>query len=205
MIRSSSSGVFGGVFVGALLSASLVSASAFADDTIKSPGDHPDYHFEIEPHGLLGLGFRYGGVGVGVGARFSIPIVKNGFIPTINNSVAISFGADFLHYGGCFNGFNGFDGYSCSANYLFFPVVMQWNFFVAERWSVFGEPGIVPFYGIYDDVCGNGKNQVKGCDNPSHFSVTPALYVGGRYHFNEHTALTMRIGYPDVSIGVSFM
>ena len=185
------------------VAAVLVSSSARADDTIKTPGDHPDYAVEIEPHGLIGLGFRYGGVGIGLGARFSIPLVKNGFVPTINNSVALTFGADFMHYGDCFD--NAFVNVDCSANYLFFPVALQWNFFVASKWSVFGEPGIVPFYGFYDDLCGNGVNQVKGCNDPSHFSVAPALYVGGRYHFNEHTALTMRLGYPDFSIGVSFM
>lgn len=194
------------LFSAVLAAAGAVSTSALADDTIKSPGDHPDYTLEIEPHGLVGFGFRYGGVGLGVGARFSINIVKNGFIPSINNSVAVTFGGDFMHYGGCYNGFNdNINGFSCSANYLLFPVALQWNFYVASHWSVFGEPGIVPFYGFYDDFCGDGPNQIKGCDNPSHFSVAPALYVGGRYHFNEHTALTMRIGYPDFSIGVSFL
>ncbi|MGH7282531.1 MAG: hypothetical protein ACRELY_13475 [Polyangiaceae bacterium] len=191
------------VFLAVLAAAAACSGSALADDTIKSPGDHPDYTVEIEPHGLVGFGFRYGGAGLGVGARFSINIVKNGFIPSINNSVAVSFGADFMHYGGCYSGFN--DGIGCNANFLFFPVALQWNFYVASHWSVFGEPGIVPFYGFYDDFCGNGVNQVKGCDNPSHFSVAPALYLGGRYYFNEHTALTMRIGYPNFSIGVSFL
>jgi hypothetical protein len=188
---------------GAVLT-SFISSSAHADDTIKTPGDHPDYTVEIEPHGLIGLGFRYGGVGIGLGARFSIPIVKNGFVPSINNSIAVTFGADFMHYGGCFGSFNNVD-IDCSANYLFFPVALQWNFYVASKWSVFGEPGIVPFYGFYDNLCGNGAGQIPGCNDPSHFSVAPALYVGGRYHFNEHTALTMRIGYPDFSIGVSFM
>jgi hypothetical protein len=192
------------IVVAVVVLAGLSSREARADDTIKTPGDHPDYSVEIEPHGLVGFGFRYGGVGIGAGARFSIPIVKNGFIPTINNSVAVSFGADFMHYGDCFD--NTLDaGFNCSSNYLFFPVALQWNFFVASKWSVFGEPGIVPFYGFYDDVCGSGKNQIQGCSDPSHFSVAPAFYVGGRYHFNEHMALTMRIGYPDFSVGVSFM
>ena len=77
------------------------------------------------------------------------------------------------------------------------------EFFRRETLELFGEPGIVPFYGFYDEVCNNGK--FKGCSDPSHFSVTPALYVGGRCHFSEHAALTMRIGYPDFSVGVSFM
>ncbi len=190
-----------GLAIAAGCLALAIAPPARGDDTIKRPGDHPQYVVELEPHGDLGLGFRYGGAGIGVGFRASIVIVKNGFIPKLNNSVAVSFGGDFLHYGGCY-----FSNVDCNANYLFFPVALQWNFFVAQHWSVFGEPGIVPFYGFYDDYCNvtfNGKNRV--CSDPSHFSVTPGFYVGGRYHFNENVALTMRIGYPTFSVGVSFM
>lgn len=173
--------------------------SAYGDDTIKRPGDHPQYVVELEPHGDFGFGFRYDGVGLGLGFRASIVVVKNGFIPKLNNSVAVTFGGDFIHYGGCY-----FSNIDCNANYLFFPAGLQWNFFVAEHWSVFGEPAIVPFYGFYDDYCAvNGK--VRFCSDPAHFSVTPGFYVGGRYHFNEHIALTMRIGYPTFSVGASFM
>lgn len=31
------------------------------------------------------------------------------------------------------------------------------------------------------------------------------LYAGGRYHFTDDIALTMRIGYPTFSLGVSFL
>ena len=187
----------GAIAVGCL--ALAFAPSARADDTIKRPGDHPDYVVELEPHGDLGFGFRYDGVGVGVGFRASIVVVKNGFIPKLNNSVAVTFGGDFIHYGGCY-----FSNIDCNANYLFFPAGLQWNFFVAEHWSVFGEPAIVPFYGFYDDYCAvNGK--FRYCSDPAHFSVTPGFYVGGRYHFNEHIALTMRIGYPTFSVGASFM
>src|ERR1700692_4192726 len=76
--------------------------SARADDTIKRPGDHPNYSVEIEPHGLWGWHHYYyaPGDGLGLGVRFSIPIVENGFVPSINNSVAIGFGVDWLHYSG---------------------------------------------------------------------------------------------------------
>ncbi len=173
--------------------------AARADDTIKHPGDHPHYAVEIEPHLLLGLDNIYASSGFGAGARFSIPIVENGFVRTINNSVAITFGADLLHYGTSCGRGNAFD---CSANYLFFPVAMQWNFYVARKWSVFGEPGLFIYHGFYDS-CAN----VNGpCFSPgSATGVRPALYLGGRYHFTEHIALTMRIGYPTFSVGVSFM
>jgi hypothetical protein len=170
-------------------------ATARADDTIKHPGDHPQYIFEAEPHLLLGWGGPIANGGYGVGVRFSIPIVDNGFISSINNSVAIGFGADLVHYDWCWYGNNG-----CSANYLDFPVVMQWNFFVAQRWSVFGEPGLFIFDGFFND-CPNG-NSCPG--RPWGFGVEPALFLGGRYHLSSSTALTMRIGFPSFSFGFSF-
>jgi len=184
----------------AVVAATLCTESgARADDTIKRPGDHPDYSVEIEPHGVFGWSDFYGGNGFGVGGRFSIPVVQNGFVPKLNNSVAVSFGLDFLHYSGCAYNVNNI---GCGANYLFFPVALQWNFFVAQQWSVFGEPGLFIYHGFYDtDVC----NGIRFCNTPTATGVNPAFYAGGRYHFNEHVALTMRIGYPTISIGVSFM
>jgi hypothetical protein len=175
---------------------------ARADDTIKHPGDHPKYSVEVEPHLLFGWdnGF-YGSNGFGAGARVSIPIVENGFVPTINNSVAISFGGDLVHYSARCGVGNKFDGYDCSANYLVLPVALQWNFFVAQKWSVFGEPGLYIYHGFFD-ACDVGG---VACYSPTATGIRPAFYAGGRYHFNEHIALTMRIGYPTFSVGVSFM
>lgn len=182
--------------------------SARADDTIKHPGDHPNYSVEVEPHVLLGWAhYNYAPTdGYGLGARFSIPVVDNGFVSTINNNVAISFGLDWLHYsyGGCYF-YNGFRPGNCyyvsDANYLIFPIAMQWNFFVARHWSVFGEPGLVIYHGFFD-YCANVP---APCGNPSTTGVDFAFYAGGRYHINEHVALVMRIGYPTFSFGVSFM
>jgi hypothetical protein len=194
------------------LSASLAHPRpATADDTIKRPGDHPHYPVEIELHGLWGwTHYNYAPVdGFGLGARFSIPIVDDGFIKTINNSVAISFGVDWLHYSGtdCYYYFDPHNRGPCydvgDANYLFFPVVMQWNFFVASKWSVFGEPGLVIYHGFFDYCAGSPAGYP--CQNPSTTGVDFAIYVGGRYHFNEHVALVMRVGYPTFSFGVSFM
>src|SRR6185312_357116 len=116
---------------GALLASLTVASAAQADDTIKHPGDHPAYNFEVEPHLLFGWDNVYANDGWGPGVRFSIPIVDNGFVSSINNSVAISFGLDLLHYDHCW--YNG----GCSGNYIHIPVVMQWNFYVAQRFSVF--------------------------------------------------------------------
>jgi hypothetical protein len=183
------------VTLGALV---LGAGAARADETIKTPGDHPSYGVEIEPHLLFGWDNIYVSNGYGVGARFAIPIVENGFVPSINNSVAIGFGADLIHYDGCF-----FRGIGCSANSLLFPVVMQWNFYVAQKWSVFGEPGLYFYKFFFDSSICDG---IRGCVEPSNtFGLRPALYLGGRYYFSEHVTLTMRVGYPTFSVGVSFM
>jgi hypothetical protein len=180
------------------LAASVTTAArtARADDTIKTPGDHPHYAFEVEPHLVLGWGGVYGNEGYGVGVRISIPVVDNGFVPSINNSVAVSFGADLVHYDWCW-----YDNHAnCSANYLDFPVAMQWNFFVAQRWSVFGDPGLIVYNGFVSD-CPNGNN----CPGrPGGLGIEPALYLGGRYHLSPGTALTLRIGFPAFSFGFSF-
>jgi hypothetical protein len=145
--------------------------AADAQSIIKRPGDHPHYAFEAEPHLLLGFAGPFDDRGkghLGVGFRGTIVIVQNGFVKTINNSVGISFGADMF----------------VGEQTLFLPVAMQWNFWLAPQWSVFGEPGI-------------GFAMRKSV-------VHPILMAGGRYHFNDKVALTMRIGYPAISIGVSF-
>ncbi len=167
-------------------------SEASADDTIKHPGDHPHYSVEVEPHLLLGWGGGWGG-GVGLGGRFTIPVVDNGFVSTINNSVGVGFGLDVLWYNGCY-----YAGGGCTATGFDFPVVMQWNFFVAQRWSVFGEPGLVIYH--------NNWSCPGGCYNYGNAEtfVEPALFVGGRYHVSDSVALTMRIGFPSFSFGGSF-
>ena len=193
--------------LGALAVTTVAARPAAADDTIKHPGDHPQYAVEIEPHGVFGwTHYAYApGAGLGLGARFSIPIV-DGFVPSINDTVAISFGIDWLHYSGtgCYYYFGPHGPNGCYAvgdgNFLYFPVAMQWNFYVAKRWSVFGEPGLVIWHGWFD-YCNGAAN----CANPNATGIDWAFYIGGRFHFNEHVALTMRIGYPTISVGVSFM
>jgi hypothetical protein len=81
----------------------------------------------------------------------------------------------------------GFDFAPGNDSRVFVPIVLQWNFWLSTHWSVFGEPGIA-----------------FGSGGPNN-GVFPALFVGGRFHFTERIALTIRLGYPDVSLGVSFL
>jgi len=185
--------------VASLAFVSFGATSAHADDTIRQPGEHFPYFIEMEPHVAVAWGNWTGGLGgeagYGVGGRFSIPLVKNGFIPNINNSVAIGFGLDFLHFG-C-----GIEGVACTFNSLSFPVVLQWNFYVSHDWSVFGEPGLFLYHQF---VSSDGSCPGPACVTVRETSVLPALYVGARYRLNDRMAVTVRLGYPTIDVGMSF-
>lgn len=162
----------------ALAATFSVTSQALAVNTIKQPGLHPNYVFEAEPHLVVGFdvpgpkgqgGFNSG---FGPGFRGTVEIVDNGFVKTINNTVGIGFGVDWLSPG--------------KNNVFWVPVVMQWNFWLSDDWSVFGEPGAGLYFG-----------KASG--------ARPAFYAGGRYHFSDSVALTLRAGYPNVAVGVSFL
>jgi hypothetical protein len=190
----------------ALIAGILLATPAAAQSTIKRPGQHPDYVFEAEPHLALGLvdppGFG-AGTGWGLGFRGTVELLDNGFIPKLNNTVGIGFGLDYLRYDGwqgprgqCQRFVPGPAGVPICVevsgrnhvNYFFVPVVMQWNFWLHRKWSVFAEPGLALYF---DD---------------GRLDFTPfVLYAGGRFHFTDRITLTMRVGYPSFSLGVSFL
>jgi hypothetical protein len=190
-----------------VLSCSAISVGACgharAQSSIRVPGQRPAYSFELEPH-LLFTPFESpddpSGEGYGLGVRGTIEVAPEGFIPKLNDSVGVGFGLDWIHY-------DGLSGRaSCrrfeytaqgvpvcvetsahSSNYLFIPVVMQWNFWLHRQWSVFGEPGLALSH------------------RPGDFGVIPVFNAGGRFHFNDRMALTARLGYPSFSLGFSFL
>lgn len=179
---------------------SLLPRTAQAQSIIKQPGNHPTYSFEAEPHLAIMDHWGHGGDGVGPGFRGTITVVDNGFVSKINNSVGIGFGLDALIFNNddhCHGGGN--DRYCHGDNtQLFLPIVMQWNFWLHRKWSVFGEPGLAI---TLRDEDHNRDNDDTDLD------IDPlVLFAGGRFHFNDTAALTLRLGFPtSVSFGVSFL
>jgi hypothetical protein len=199
--------VLAGVALGLLLAAATAQAGEVS--VIYNARTPIGYAAEIEPHLVFGSGPPGRGVGSGggIGLRASIVLAPDGFIRGINDSVAIGFGLDY----GRFAARYAFDGYrdQClhfepgpagtavctdvtsnggSYTYVFVPVVMQWNFWLTERFSAFGEPGVSLYH----------------LDNYG-FALSPALYLGGRLRLADRITLTARLGYPTLAIGVSFM
>lgn len=175
------------VSAAALLVSSV--AAAREESIINQPDQHPDYLAELEVHGLIAYSagpFALGRddvFGFGPGFRANIRILKNGFIPKLNNNIAIGIGAELV--------FSAIGTMGTEVR-LVTPVVLQWNFWVTTHWSVFGEPGFAIEFPMSTPA---GAEPIY---------VTPTLAVGARYNFNDKVALVMRLGYPITSIGVSF-
>ncbi|MGD0525315.1 MAG: hypothetical protein ABSE49_09240 [Polyangiaceae bacterium] len=190
--RSIRRGLFGALSLAALFAA----VPAMADGEAPTRRDElPLYPIEIEPHVAFGAGDVYGATGLGAGLRLSIPVIS-GHLGQVPDNLAIGFGADFLHYDNCYY------GNDCGANYLMLPAVAQWNIFVARRVSVFGEGGIFVYKGFFNG-CGPGDG--PGCSPPSDFGVLPTVAIGARIHVGDNVSFVARLGYPTITLGVSFL
>jgi hypothetical protein len=178
---------------GSLALVALALPAGADTSTIKRPGAHPNYFFEAEPHLAIGSfspPSSHGNQGFGPGFRGTIELVDNGFVSSINNTVGVGFGVDWLFYGDHCKG--RFEDDCDGADAMLLPVVMQWNFWLSRDWSVFGEPG---FLFVFEKDNGDGRE----------FHVNPfVFYAGGRYHFSDAISLTLRAGWPTFSVGASF-
>ena len=181
-------------------------ADAREDALVPSAPSAPiPYHLELEPHFVLGTAPPGAGRGSGLGGgvRASVVILRgNG-----KHSLAIGVGLDYGRYYGKW----ALSGYQdrclhytvgpgdlpvCTDvtvnggqdTYVYIPIVVQWNFQLTRRFSLFGEPGLNIYYLADDGV-----------------SAVPALYVGGRIRLSDRIALTLRIGYPMFGIGLSIL
>lgn len=182
----------------------VAARAAHADELrINKPGEHPTYNVELEPHALLGFIDAPGpadGPGFGAGFRGTVKLVDNGFVPSINNSIGVGIGFDWMHFQNTMVCQSGAVGATClkneaDINVFFIPLVMQWNFWLSRNWSVFGEIG--PSLRIQD---------VSHLPDESRVAFDPLSgAVGGRWHFSEFASLTLRAGYPSFSVGVSFL
>lgn len=176
----------------ALLPTALL-ATAQADHDIDTPftGTRP---LQLDVH----AGFTWYGLGFAGGARFGIPILHNGFIPSLDNAVYLNFGVDAYAIG-----WSGCRGRGCTTfanEYGFalgFPITLHWEFYFNDSWSAFAELGFqifLPpslFYGDY-------------WDPGDHIGMWVIAAAGGSYHFNEAVAITLRLGNPYFAFGVTF-
>lgn len=187
---------------------------ARAQSIIKQPGNHPNYSVEIEPHLALQWADRYGDDdGLGPGARFNIPFTRNGPIPTINNTMGISFGLDITFGDGgpgwCYARYDRnswLRGEDCDVTEFWLPVAMQWNFFLTKVISVFGEPGlsIVHRRWDYQFYCNGAAGGLCDYDYDD-TDVEFVFWAGGRFMFSDNVGVTVRLGFPMITAGVNIL
>ncbi|MFO0599640.1 MAG: hypothetical protein U0228_30315 [Myxococcaceae bacterium] len=133
----------------------------------------------LSVHGLLPYGhFGIGYFPIGVGASFYIPIVKNGFIPKLNDEFGIDFGADFVFYLGSAYPFS-----------LYLPVGVQWKFHILEKLEAYAKIGFLAQIWF-------------GYTTP--FLPWPYGMVGIHYWFSKNFGLKAEVGYPGIRAGVVF-
>jgi len=161
----------------ALLAGAVLASSSPAaaeEVVIDKPNDHPSYRLELEPHALLWFGRIDRENSAHIGAGLRANFV-------LADPLIKSFNNNLaVGTGVDFFGWHG--GLSA-----FVPVVLQWNFFLLEHLSLFPEIGLGLGVGSYHDVY-----------------LAPLLALGGRIHIVERVALTLRVGYPGLGIGLSF-
>lgn len=188
------------LIVSAAAAGLTVSTIASADEYARGgpqPGreGNAQYSLEVEPHFSFGAENVYGASGFGGGLRLGIPLIA-GWLGSVPDNLALSFGADILHYDNCYY------TNDCGANYLMVPVALQWNVFVARPVSLFLEGGAFLYKGWYDG-CGPGDG--PGCSPPSNFGILPTVALGGRIHIGRNVAIALRFGYPTSTLGLSFL
>jgi hypothetical protein len=165
---------------------------------VESPRDpRVAYPVELEPHVSFGASDFHHSVGFGAGLRLGVPIAR-GYLGRAPQNIALGVGGDFLHFDNCYYGANCDNAYV--ANYIFVPATVQWNVAVARPLTLFLEGGAF-FYKGWVDHCAPNTAE---CNTPDP-GVLPTVAVGGRVHVTDDIALTLRLGYPTSTIGVSFM
>lgn len=130
----------------------------------------------------------YYGLGIGVNVRYEIPIVQNGFVPTINNSFSIepSIGLDYRSWGVLGSSYGVFD---------VTPAVYGiWNFYFNDKFSAYGGLGLGFDIGIYTGT--------HYSDAASFFYWDPV--VGLHYKFSPNMAFRAEAGAQALKGGLSF-
>jgi hypothetical protein len=172
------------------LSAVLSAGVAQADEggnAFRAPGhllDASDQQRAQELSFFIGVPYGYFGYGFAttVGARYYIPILKNGFIPALNDEFGIEFGADFgAHFWSYF--YPSFD----------IPVEVLWRFHFTERFDAYAKVGV-----------GLGFNISYPGTGGLYFYPYLVSAVGLFFKLNEAISLRAEVGYPGIKVGIAF-
>ncbi len=165
---------------------STMSTMAFADegDNAHRPGFLLDSSPQSRPmllsvHGVLPYSrFGAGGFPLGAGVSFYIPIVRDGFIPPVNDEFGIDFGADAFFFAGYRNFFG-----------LWIPVSVLWTFHFTDTFAAYVKAGVALRFWPGE---------------PAPFYPDFVGAVGLNWMFARSVGLRVELGYPGLKVGLLF-
>jgi len=168
------------------VSAVLVSAVAQAKG---EPNSITDTSAKTRAQNLSVMAFLpyYYGFGIGANVRYEIPIVQNGFVPTINNSFSIepSLGLDYRTW-------------NVGAHYGVLDITPAvygiWNFYFNDKFSAYGGLGLGFDIGVFTGT--------SYANSASFFYWDPV--VGLHYKFSPAMAFRAEAGAQAIKAGLSF-
>ena len=139
---------------------------------------------------FLGLpyGYFYYGFPFGLGGRYLIPILHDGFIPALNDEFSIEFGADL----------SGAVGNRVFYPTLGIPVEVMWNFHFTQKFAAYVKAGVVLEINFVSYVCTVGT-LCRGV-----VSASPIGNIGLMYKFSDKISFRAEAGYPWIKVGLGF-
>lgn len=157
--------------------------------------DSSDHGFHLDLH----AGFSPWGRGFAGGVRFNIPLVKKGFLSGHNDAFYLSVGVDTYIVR-----WRDYNDPNCGRGYCWdyglgvgFPVVAHWEFYLWQKFSVFGEVGANIF--LHPGIFRNRGNDF--IEDPGQWVVAAA---GVRWKFGRTASFIARLGLPYIAAGISF-
>ncbi len=133
----------------------------------------------------------YGNYGIGPGFQMIFPILKNGFIPSLNNAFYLGFFTDFQFHP------DGAGRFSSEYGFFSIPVGIfaQWRFYLLEKLSLFVNVGGGVWPWIFS------SNNVYYHDTI--IRGFPLFEIGANFHFAKHVGLNVTLGYPAARVGLN--
>ncbi len=178
------------------LCAVIVTLWSVYPSSARAQAGHIQGAVRVDAH--LGIGWEGS---VGPGLRLDIPLSRDGLIPSVNDELALTLGADVLFF--AFDRYDRHNPYDHPPRHsyyydhyrhergdltLLFPVALQWNFIVSRQWTLFPELGLAIEH------------------HQEHLHVLPDFGAGARLHFGGGSAaLLLRLTFPGAfQIGITW-
>jgi hypothetical protein len=166
------------------------SSTAAADMLITDRSVHATRPTKLDITG--GVGF-FGAFLLGAAGWYSMPLMNDGFIPSLNDAFVLEVGAR-LHNAWVSAGI-------CDYSYVELAALggVRWDFYLTPDWTVFAKAKAGFGYDFASIDCGAGINDpdVGGAIFAGDYGV------GAYWNFATDMALRLEFGYPYINVGIS--